>query len=136
VRGYFFDTRLLALELSKDATSGAGSAPAKPSVAGQSPLARAQAGQGAGRANAAFGWSGLSLVENVLPAYPNPAILFLAKGGQNLNFVQQLLTFSSSDSSFASYYNSLLSFDDLGLNFTPSIKEFSSRLSAYYNFAT
>ena len=50
--------------------------------------------------------------------------------------VQQLLTFSASDSAFASYYNSLLSFDDLGLSFTPSIKEFSSRLSAYYNFAS
>jgi hypothetical protein len=85
--------------------------------------------------SAAFNQLGLSSLENVLPAYPNPAIFFSAKGGQNLNLMQQLLTFSASDSTFASYYNSLLSFDDLGLNFTPAIKEFSSRLSAYYNFA-
>jgi hypothetical protein len=94
-----------------------------------------QAAQRAGKVSASLGWLGLSLLENALPAYPNPAIFFSTGGGQNLNLIQQLLTFSASDSAFASYYNSLLSFDDLGLNFTPSIKEFSSRLSVYYNFA-
>jgi len=55
-------------------------------------------------------------------------------GTINTQYAEQLFTYTSDDTAFPHFYNALLVPEDVGLNFSPALKEFSYRISCYTSF--
>lgn len=88
-----------------------------------------------------FSASTSSLMQNYLNySYAAPLTTSLitlsnTRNWLNTSFASQFFTFTSPDTSFLFYFNSLLTYEDFGLNFSPSIKELTSRMSSYASYA-